>query len=84
MAQDGANGLQFEMDGQEDDSVEVNPHEIEEQFKQLYAQMPELKEAYDIDQLTLEEKYQILMGYAEQEDEEDTVIEHEGKQYRKV
>lgn len=98
MAQDGASGLQFEMDGEnegeaegegegeeeEEESVEVNPEVIEEQFKQLYAQMPELKDAYDIEQLTLEEKYQILVSYTDQEEEEETVIEHEGKQYRKV
>jgi len=30
MAHDGASGLQFEVDGEDDDSVEVNPQVIEE------------------------------------------------------
>lgn len=69
---------------------------VETQFEKLYNADPELQGAIgQIDNLTLLNKYQILVQYqqageqsnAEQYlsgDETTDIIEHEGKQYRRV
>ena len=85
MASNGASGLQFEIEGEDDgDEEEVDPEVIEEQFRRLCEQQPQLKEMAN--ELSLQQKYQILtQGFdGGDDDDEQEIYEHEGKTYRKV
>lgn len=70
MAGGGADGLQIELEDEDEDDEKALADMTEEdieilnaQFAQIYARDPELKAALreDVDQLTLLQKYQILL-----------------------
>ena len=102
--QGGAAGLQIELEDDEEEDIEkavadMTEEElemVETQFAKLYAADPELQGALgEITQLTIEQKYQILVQYQQAGEqsmgdgqyfsgEENDLIEHEGKQYRRV
>lgn len=103
MAGGGAAGLQIELEDEdyEKDLAQMTAEDREllnANFAQIYARDPELRAMLpeNIDQLTDEQKYQILVHYQRAEEADglgtsndfmsgdDSVIVHEGKMYRRV
>lgn len=103
MAGGGAAGLQIELEDEdyEKDLAQMNDEDREllnANFAQIYARDPELRAMLpeNIDQLSDEQKYQILVHYQRAEEADglgtsnefmsgdDSVIVHEGKMYRRV
>ena len=102
MAGGGAAGLQIELEEDDDEKelAQMTEEEIEiinSNFAAIYARDAELRKMLpeNINQLTLLQKYQILVHYQRAEEAEglgasgdfmgdDSVLVHEGKVYRKV
>ena len=94
----GVQGLLGEEDdkaGLDEDEAKV----VEDEFNAIYQNDPKLREVLqgqDAASLTLKEKYEILVAYkkgggvqgllggGEGEEEEESIIEHEGQKFKKV